>query len=339
MSPSAIFPRAPIGAGMYESFFLRAVAPDQPVGIWIRNTVHKPPGHNPRGSVWCTVFDRGRGSPFMHKLTTEQLQAPPSAWIEIGEAGAQTGEFDATSEGARMTAARADGSCGAARWSLRVTAPEPELRHLPREWMYRAPLPRTKLTSPAPAASFDGVLELDGRAPIALRGWRGMIGHNWGAEHAERWIWLHGVDFREAPQAWLDVAIGRVSIAGRMTPWIANGALRLDGRRYRIGGLGGRGLRVAETVEGCSLRLRGEHGLTIDARVDVPPGTAAGWRYADPDGSAHDVVNCSIASVALTVELPGAQAPVSLHSAHGGAYELGMREREHGIPIAPFTDG
>jgi hypothetical protein len=339
MPSSANFPRAPIGAGMYESFYLRAVAPEEPVGIWIRNTVHKAPGQSPRGSVWCTVFDASRESPFMHKLTSEKLKAPPSAWIEVGEADPQSGEFDAASEGARMALERAQGSCGAARWSLSVSSQEPELRHLPREWMYRAPLPRTKLTSPAPAAIFNGVLEVAGEETIHLHDWRGMVGHNWGAEHAERWIWLHGVDFDEAPEAWLDVAIGRVSIAGRMTPWIANGALALDGRRYRIGGLAARGLQVAETVEGCALRLKGERGLTIDARVEVPPRTAAGWRYADPDSSEHDVVNCSIASVALTVELPGGGAPVSLHSAHGGTYELGMRERDHGVPIAPFADG
>ncbi|MEA2153725.1 MAG: hypothetical protein QOI18_1958, partial [Solirubrobacteraceae bacterium] len=26
-------------------------------------------------------------------------------------------------------------------------------------------------------------------------------------------------------------------------------------------------------------------------------------------------------------------------SAHGGVYELGMRERDHGVAIAPFADG
>jgi hypothetical protein len=28
-----------------------------------------------------------------------------------------------------------------------------------------------------------------------------------------------------------------------------------------------------------------------------------------------------------------------LHSDHGAAYELGMRERDHGVAIAPFGDG
>lgn len=71
----------------------------------------------------------------------------------------------------------------------------------------------------------------------------------------------------------------------------------------------------------------------------VPPQTAAGWRYADPDGASHDVINCSIAALELTVT-PHRRAPaVHLRSQHGGAYELGMRERDHGVPIAPFPDG
>jgi hypothetical protein len=74
--------------------------------------------------------------------------------------------------------------------------------------------------------------------------------------------------------------------------------------------------------------------------VEVPAGTAAGWHYADPHGGAgHDVVNCSIAALALTVTLPGERTVRSLTSAHGGVYELGMRERDHGVAIAPFGDG
>ena len=115
--------------------------------------------------------------------------------------------------------------------------------------------------------------------------------------------------------------------------------MSLNARRYRLGGLGARGLHVQETAAGCSLRLGGEGGLSLEARVEVPEATAAGWRYADPDGSAHDVVNCSIAAVQLELRLPGERASRALRSAHGGAYELGMRERDHGVPIAPFSDG
>ncbi|MHB8234411.1 MAG: hypothetical protein ACYDHT_07130 [Solirubrobacteraceae bacterium] len=330
MEATPMFASAPARRGMYESFYLRAVSRDQPIGVWIRHTVDKPPGKPPRGSVWCTVFDAARGRPFMHKLTSDALSVPAGTWIEVGDPRGDE-------QSAAMGPPSADGACGAASWSLRIEELEPELRHLPREWLYRAPLPRTKLTSPSPLASFSGELTVAGDRSLHLEGWRGMVGHNWGAEHAERWIWLHGVGFEGAPQAWLDVALGRIRVGGRLTPWVANGMLSLDGRRIRLGGLGSRGLSVRESARGATLRLPGERGTIVELQVDVPDSTAAGWRYADPPGGErHDVVNCSIAALRLEVTLPGERTARTLASSHGGAYELGMRERDHGVPIAPF---
>lgn len=324
MNSGPLFQKAPLRAGMYESFYLRAVSPDEPLGVWIRHTVHKAPGRSARGSVWCTVFDSRRGAPFMCKSSSHELSVPAGGWIEVA--------------GSWMGPQAAEGRCGDARWRLRFATHERELHHLSPEWLYRAPLPRTKLTSPAPAARFEGTLELaDGRA-LDLEGWPGMVGHNWGSEHAERWIWLHGIGFEGRPEAWLDVALGRIRLAGRMTPWVANGALSLGGRRYRLGGLGRRGLSVRESAAGCTLSLAGEGSLRLEGSVGVPAGSAAGWRYADPDGGEHDVVNCSVASLELQALLPGAPAAVTLRSAHGGVYELGMRERDHGVAIAPFSD-
>jgi hypothetical protein len=347
----AKFPTARARTGMYESFYLRAVSPQQPVSVWIRHTVQKPPGQPPRGSVWCTVFDAARGRPFMHKLTSPRLHVPEGRWIEVGEPregdpplGASAAEAAETpavqvGQGGTIGPESAYGACGPADWSLRFQAREPELRHLPREWLYRAPLPRTKLTSPAPSALFDGQLRLPDRPAIELESWPGMIGHNWGVEHAERWIWLHGIGFEQAPEAWLDVALGRIKLAGRLTPWVANGALSLDGRGLRIGGLGARGLQVQENPQGCTLSLPGESGITLRVRASVPEHTAAGWRYSDPDGSSdHEVANCSIAALELDVQMPNRAQSRSLQSAHGGVYELGMRERDHGVPIAPFPD-
>lgn len=342
---------------MYESFYLRAVAPDRPAGVWIRYTVHKPSGRPPKGSVWCTVWE-GAAPPYMHKLTTERLSVPAGGWIAVGDA--------------RMGPGEAEGACGEARWSLRFASEEPELRHLPHALLYRAPLPRTKLSSPMPAGRFEGMLELaggDGRgAPagaagrtLTLDGWRGMVGHNWGTQHAERWIWLHGVGFAEQPDAWIDVAIGRVRVAGLTSPWIANGALCIDGERLRLGGLGARGLLVAERPQHCVLSLPGAGGAVVEAHVTAPPEALAGWRYADPDGhrgadggpgrggadqggparggtAEHEVSNCSIAALALVVRRPGRVAR-TLRTAHGAAYELGMREHDHGVAMAPFGDG
>ena len=326
MQARPVFPQAKRSAGMYESFYLRAVSPLDPIGIWIRHTVHKPPGKPPSGSIWCTVFDAPAGEPFMAKVTSERLERPHDGWIEVGEQ-------------ASFGPQGAVGSCGGASWSLRISPLEPPLRHLRGELLYRAPLPRTKLTSPAPLASFDGTVKLPGRAPLELSGWRGMVGHNWGSEHAERWIWLHGCLFEEDPTAWLDVALGRILLAGRMTPWVANGTLGLAGKRHRLGGLLGHRPSVSESPEGAKLELSGADGIKLTVSAAVPPGTAAGWRYADPDGGEHDIVNCSIAS--LRLEIAGGVMPAQpvLSSHHGGVYELGMRERDHGVALAPYSDG
>jgi len=325
MDTHPVFPSTPMRKGMYESFYLRAFSPREPVGIWIRHTVHKRPGHSPHGSVWCTLFDSRDPAPSMHKLTSEHLEVPAGEWIGVG------GQ-------ASMGPGGALGSCGPARWSLRFSTSERALHHLSPDWLYRAPLPRTKLSSPAPNASFEGTFEISGQEPLELAGWSGMVGHNWGSEHAERWIWLHGAGFEGVPDAWLDVAIGRIAIAGRMTPWIANGSLSLEGERHRIGGLIKARPQVSEGPSGCSLTLAGERDLTIDARFNAPDGSIAGWRYADPDGGEHDVLNCSIAAVELVIGFPGGRPARTIRTAHGGVYELGLREHDHGVKIADFPD-
>ena len=41
-----------------------------------------------------------------------------------------------------------------------------------------------------------------------------MIGHNWGAEHAERWVWIQGSGFEgRSPEDYFDMAVGRIKVA------------------------------------------------------------------------------------------------------------------------------
>jgi len=324
MATSPVFPSVQPRAGFYESFYLRAFDPDRPLGAWIRYTVHKRAGAEPRGSLWFTLFDARLPAPVQQKLTSEALTVPSGGWIAV--------------EGSRLGPAEAAGECGGAGWSLRIEPSTPELRHLRPELLYRVPVPRTKLTSPAPLARFDGSIATPAGEEIDVRQWIGMVGHNWGSEHAERWIWIHGAGLEGNRDAWLDASLGRVAIGGRTTPWIANGTLCLDGVRHRLGGLGARGLQVHESVDGARLRIPGAHGLALAIEIQSPGALRAGWRYADPDGGEHDVVNCSLAELALDVTLPGGGRR-ALDTGHGGAYELGMRERDHGVAIAPFADG
>lgn len=318
-----------VDRGHYESFYAKLSSPDEPLGLWIRYTVHKRRGGLARGAVWCTLFDREGGPPVAVKQTFDELETgrAPEEYARFGPCRADPD----TLVGEIVAAGRT------ARWEIRVDGAEAPFRHLARDWMYGARLPRTKLLSPHPGARFSGSAEVDGRG-VEVRDWPGMVGHNWGAEHAERWIWAHGTEFEDEPGAWLDLALGRIKVGPWTTPWIANGALSVNGERHRIGGPERfRRTEVRESPSACEFTIPGD-GLVVDGVLSAPREAFVGWVYADPDGSQHNVVNCSVARMSLVVRREG-RPDLTLRTDHGAAYELGMRETDHGVPIQPFTDG
>jgi hypothetical protein len=320
----ARYPSVAAERGCYESFYLKAGDAASRTAIWLRYTVHKRPGEAPVGSLWATLFDEE--GPHAAKLTepADQLAAGEApTWLRIGD-----GAIGA--DGARAEIP------GLAAWELHFEGGEAPFPYLPREWMYTAPLPRTKALGLLPAVRVHGTVTVRGRT-VTLDGWPGMVGHNWGAEHAERWIWLHGTAFEERPDAWLDVILGRIRVGRWTTPWIANGCLSLDGVRHRLGGIGRtRRTRVEERPERAELWLPGED-LTARVEVSAPPRDIVGWRYSDPVGPEHHTAHCAIADLRVRVSRRD-QPPLELTVAGGGTYELGMREHDHGVPIEPFTD-
>jgi hypothetical protein len=323
----AVFPTVARERGHYESFYLRASHPTEPLGVWIRHTIHKRPGGPPTGSVWFTLFEAD--GPRASKVTVgeEQLSAPAGGYVGIGDSEISPGRVAGSAVTDQLSAS----------WQFTYTDGAPPFRHLPRDWMYRAPVPRTKTLSPYPSSLFSGRVTVDGRE-IPVEGWRGMVGHNWGAEHAERWIWTNGTGFDADGDAYLDAAIGRIKLGPYTTPWIGNGVLFVDGELHRLGGIERtRSTVVRETPQGAQIVLPGK-GVKVSGRVGAEASRFVGWRYADPDGGGHEVVNCSIASMTLSVERDG-RPPIELHTEHGATFELGMRETDHGVPLQPFPDG
>ncbi len=198
-------------------------------------------------------------------------------------------------------------------------------------------MPKTKFVAPYPDARFSGRLEIDGEE-IALDGWPGMIGHNWGSEHAERWVWLEGTGFGEAADTYFDAGAARIKIGRRTTPWLPSGMLVLDGEAHRLGGFGKiRSASIEPAPTACEFVLPGKD-IVVRGRVSAPKKDFVGWIYADPKGSEHNTLNCSVADLELTVERP-AQPARKLTLNAGAAYEFGMRETDHGIPIQPYPDG
>jgi hypothetical protein len=318
----ARFPHVAAGAGHYESYYLKAAHPSEPLAVWIRHTVHKAPGGQPVGSLWFTLF--GPDGPVARKetLPPESLGAGPGRHIEIGDS--------------RLEEARTVGTALDASWDIGFESGSEPFPYLPKPFMYRAPIPRTKAIALHPRTAFSGHVEVAGRR-VELASWPGMVGHNWGSQHAERWIWLQGAGFAEEPDAWLDGTIGRIKVGPVTLPWIANACLSLDGVRHRLGGPSrARATRVQETPTSATLTIPGD-GLDVDVRVTAPREATVAWIYSDPDGAGHHTTHCSISDLEVTVRRGGG-ADRRLTLAAGGAYELGMREKPEGIEIQPYPD-
>lgn len=300
--------------GRYESRFVRAVDADRGHAVWIRQTSHQRPGEAPTVAAWCTVWEDGR--PRAVKQSGREATAHLDAQGAAGHAAAQGHE---------------------ASWALTFADAEAPLRHLPRPWLYRAPLPRTKLESPQPGVRVSGWVEIDGRR-LELGAWPGTTGHNWGAEHAATWVWLHGVAFPGAPGAWLDLALGRVRIGPVLTPWVANGMVRFEGgQRVAVGGLGRRA-DVDAAPGRLEATLRGPARLRLALTAAAPAESTVAFAYTDPAGGGHEVLNCSVAALTARVEW-GDSRPRELVTDHGAAYELGLPAgAPHGVPLQPYPD-
>lgn len=310
--------------GMYESYYLRAAHPEEPVAVWIRYTVQKPKGKAPKASLWFTLFDASLERPPAEKLTvdSDQLTEPPRAWIKIADS-----VFGI--DGIK-------GSSGEASWELRLTEAARPLEHLSPPWLYKAPLPKTKPESPVPFARVSGEVAFGDRT-YQLERWPGMLGHNWGAEHAWTWVWLSGAGFDEDHQAWIDVVMGRVKVAGRITPWVANGAISLGGERHRLGGMLRRGISADPQPGRARMVLPGEGGVEAVIETAARREVTAAWNYSGPDGHIHDVLNCSMAGLGVSFT-DGTGAVRTLTTDHGGTYELGLPERQDWLEVEPYPD-
>jgi hypothetical protein len=256
--------RAPSDSRLYESHYLTATDPAGGRALWLRHTsLHGKP------SLWVTWFD----------------PAPTALRLELDEPLSTT-PWPSCSL-ATMTATSATGSLGDSSWDLAWEPLAPALPYLPASFLYDKPVPRSNGAAVVPHATITG--RYDG---TSLDGWHGVVGHNWGREHAEHWCWLHAV----LPDGWLDVVLVRVRVGPVLTPWIAGGGIFVDGalRRTRPGRV-----RLEHDASTTRARIPTRSGH-VD--VEVTGEHWVEWDYASPSGRGRDVRNCSVANGVVTTD-------------------------------------
>jgi hypothetical protein len=315
------FPDVPLPKPHYESVYCTLTHPTSARALWVRTTVQKRPGASAKGALWVTWFsDAG--------VRAAKLNDLP---VAAGGQGIQCGPATQGSAGSQGEL-RLDGL--SARWDLRFTSRSGPLEHLRPAVLYRAPVPRTKATSPVPDFEVRGGLLIDDEQ-VDLSGWTGMLGHNWGTQHAEQWIWLRVPGLGEDGLGWLDAVLGRVRVGPLLAPWTAFGAAEVDGTRHQLGGLLNRGTRVEVNPDGAVIDLAGK-AIEVSVRATISPPTTVAWEYSDPAGHRHEVINNSVATMSATISRGAGRATYS--PSQRGVLEIGGEERAVDIPLQPYTD-
>lgn len=221
-------PDVPLGRGLYESLYLTATSPGGDQALWLRHTWLKLPGQRAEPVLWVTWW-----CPDL-----VQARGPGTA--------------DLTSSSTR-------GSLDGHQWDLRWTADHEPVPYLPKV-LYDRRFPRSNGVLLVPCGVVDG--SFDG---VDLSGWSAVVGHNWGAEHAHQWEWLHGVDGDD----WFDQL--RVKPMAH-SPWVTLATTCFGGRTKRS---------------------------RTPLPVDVTWGRTVEWDYASPKGPERTVHNSSVASAVL----------------------------------------
>lgn len=300
----------------YESWFVSARDPVSRRALWIRHTRHRPRGGPESRALWCTVADPALGPrPAVVKQVFHTFPA---------SALAGRGQF----RGEAVLAERA------ARWDLDISSEQPPLRPLRPAVLYRAPVPRTKLEATVPDGIATGAIEAGGQR-VEVSGWRATVGHNWGSEHADTWVWLHAAGFGAAPEGWLELVLARIKVGPVRSPWTAMGALSLGGEPLWLGGLGRRPAvdpapgRLTATVPSPRARLR--------VSVTTEDRDAVAVAYADPSGGTRAVRHAALATVELSLRRAGA-GEFTL-STERGAYEYGSSQELPGLGLEPLPAG
>lgn len=286
----------------YRSWFVSARDPGAASALWIRHTGLHPRRGAASAALWCTVFDRDR--PGRPAVVKQVLAAHP----------------DGSEAGPERFAGSAEMGQRAAHWDLGVSASAAPLRPLRPGVLYRAPLPRTKLEVAVPDGVISGAVDVDGHH-LAVSGWRGTVGRNWGSGHADTWVWLHADRFGDR-DGWLDVVLARVRVGGVRSPWLAMGALGAGGELVAVGGLGRRP-RVAAEPGQLTARIPSP-GAVLQLGVATADQDAVAVAYTDPSGASRSVRHAALATVEVTVHRSG-RAAMTLTST-SGAYEYGTSQ-------------
>jgi len=262
----------------YASWFVSAHDPEIRRAFWIRRTTQRVAAGPDTVTAWCTVFD-ARAATTTQTWTGHEVPVTMRAGRESFAGAARSPQ-------------------GRTAWDLVVSAQEQPIRPLRPAVLYCLPLPRTKVEITVPFGHVAGQVDT-GNAVWQVDRWPATVGHNWGSEHAEHWVWLHADHL--GPVLWLDVVLARVRVGRALTPWLATGSMRLESGIVALGGLGRRVTVAAVSARHVEVSLPWRQGR-LNLEADGAGAATTVVTYRNPPGGDRTVAHSATAGVRLTLE-------------------------------------
>jgi hypothetical protein len=311
------------GQAHVESYFWRANHPELRRAFWLKATILSPTEGQAVAEVWCCTFDGESGHYQGARQTVPLCEArfdEDGSLIEV--AGCR---FDLAAVGHTLNGA-VDQSSARSKWSLQCQPVETSLGQplclFPTRRMLQASFPRNKTVTPAPAAHFNGQIEVNGET-WAIDDWLGMQGHNWGQAHAHEYAW--GQCLFTAPDgspcAMVEAYTAKLRIAGLTTPALSGMVVRHGQRSYRFDRIIDLWNQRSETKDLCwVLKMKGRDGKAL-LQMEATPEEVVCLGYTNPDAHLSYCLNSKLAKVRLQV-VPSKGESFECFSEHGGALEF-----------------
>lgn len=307
--------------GHYESFFLRANHPYQPLAFWIRYTIFQPNKRPDKaiGELWAVVFN-----------DTNDMHSALKAEYPIDKCSLGEDDFTVIIGKALLNANMLYGCIEfggqSIEWNLTYTGNQEPLFLFPHK-LYSAPLPKAKVLVSLPFAQFNGTIKVNGEV-IEIKNWIGSQNHNWGSKHTDHYAWGQVAGFDNEPDAFLELATARIKIGPLWTPFMTPIVFRYKNQEYSLNTLTKTFGRAQFEYFYWDFHGK-ENAMAIEGSIFALKKDFVCLPYYNPPGGIKYCLNTKIASCNIRVLVNDTE--LCLKTKNRAAFEILTDDNSHGL--------
>ena len=305
--------------GHVESHFLKLNDAHGRCALWLKATILRREYEPAVAEAWAIAFDRE----LRHVAAKEVVPWASASFsreaLAIRVAGVALGP--ASTRGSLS----AQGS--EIEWDLAFAGDAAPFAPLPAR-LYADRTGNAKIVSTHPDLRFTGHYRVGDRR-VAVDGWRGMQGHNWGRRHTHLYGWVHCNVWDGADDLVVEAITAHVKVGPVLSPPVTLVIAMRAGERYEFtlpGSLWGARGRIAPR----SLAIRAANATArIEGTFSADTVDFVGLHYENPDGAMTWCLNSKIADGHVRLAVAG-RPPLEART-RAAALEIGTRDPGHGV--------